>query len=75
MGRVDARMVHSFAAACVQLRGSPHCKEPPSLVGYQTPGGSRLEVRVAHEQCSPEFHSGLTSCGSFPIGGAWECPV
>ena len=47
LGRMDAGMVHHFAAAGVQLRDHSRGAEPPAAVGSQASGRSRLEVRVA----------------------------
>src|SRR6266478_4363426 len=43
---MDARVVNRIAAAGIQLRRPPRCEEPPTALGSQAPGRSRLEVRV-----------------------------
>lgn len=46
MGRLDARVVHIFAAPCLQLPSDSISPEPSPAVGPEAPGGSGLEVRV-----------------------------
>ena len=41
MGRMDARMVGEFAAACLQLRYDPGRRKPASAVGSEASGRSR----------------------------------
>ena len=46
LGCVDARMVHQFAAAGVQLREDPGGQEPAAAMGPEASGRSRLALRV-----------------------------
>src|SRR5450631_3118726 len=43
-------MVHKFAAATLQLRNHTRGPEPPSPLGPQASGRSRLAVRVSYER-------------------------
>ena len=52
VGRVDAGVVHEFAAARIQLRRRFRRAEPPPAVGPQASGRSGLEVRVRSETMS-----------------------
>src|SRR6266852_7068234 len=44
---MDARVVHHFAAALVQLRRHSYRYQPASALGLKASGRSRLEVRIA----------------------------
>ena len=46
LGRLDAGVVHHFAAAGLQLRADSSGQKPPSALGPQASGRSGLEVRV-----------------------------
>ncbi len=46
LGRVDARVVHEFAPARIQLRQDSRCQKPASTLGHQASGRSGLEVRI-----------------------------
>src|ERR1700685_5357 len=66
---MDARMVHDFAAANVQLRSHPRGEEPTAAVGYQASGRPRWANRVGR---------GLMSAPSVTIPEAairWDLPA
>src|SRR3979409_731925 len=46
MGCVDPGVEHHFAPARIQLREDSRGPQPPSPMGSQAPGRSRLEIRI-----------------------------
>ena len=73
LGRLDARVVHKFSAARVQLCRDPKRSQPPSAVGSEAPRRSRLEVRVADEHMDRGLSAKTTSIGGFLREDEWEC--
>src|SRR5262249_55713463 len=61
LGRLDARVVDEFAAAGLQLRDPAGRAEPAAAVGPETPGRSRLEIR-------------MTTAGTVDAAPGWVLP-
>src|SRR5258708_32680649 len=49
---MDARMVHNFSSAPLQLRRNPHRREPPPPLGPQTSRRPRQPLRVEGDTLS-----------------------
>ena len=72
LGRVDAGMVHDFAAAGLQLRDDSDGPEPAPAVGPEASGRSGLEIRIEADRSERSASIRRTqpnSTGSFPHRG------
>src|SRR4029077_2340693 len=56
---VDARVAHLVSTVGVQLRRDSDGPEPPSPVGPEAPGRSRLEVRVSESLTTLRGRAGM----------------